>query len=490
MPTIYDPYGNVVSSQSFVKAAAQNWGDRKWEPIALNEIDKLIPQYNLAVLMSASRRMFMNNPLLKAAVRQKGSFSVGSAWDPRFLGEDKEWGRTVGEWLKDSVFPLMDSRGPNFFWTRLLRLWSYALDREGDFLILKVKPRDETDYPKIHHVPGWRMTNGETGNGEVIDKGRYKGARIRNGVIINRYDRPVAYRYLKNLQTRETIEVSTRDAWHVYNPMFFDQYRGLPDSTASLNDLRDSLQAHEWELRAQMIESGISLIEYNETGLFDPDDPANVLGGSTTHNGDEVGITHTEVDGGIMRYFRSNSGSKIESFEHKRPGNPWETFQDRTFRLALAGLNWPFSMVWKWDGLNGTSQRQELSKARQSVEDRQADLISPARWVCSHFVAAAVNRLGMFPEQDDWYRWGFSMPAKLSIDPGRESAIFEKEWQIGSANVTDRVEEKGSSLEDHYRERAHEIALRKRIAREVSEETGEDVSDGEMSQPNKPTAIQ
>ena len=85
------------------------------------------------------------------------------------------------------------------------------------------------------------------------------------------------------------------------------------------------------------------------------------------------------------------------------------------------------------------------------------------------------------PQGKDWWRWSFSTPPKLTIDDGRVTKDLETMWKIGAANLRDIVEMRGGTLEEHYKQRAKEIALRKMAKMEAEALYGVEIDDREMS---------
>ena len=218
------------------------------------------------------------------------------------------------------------------------------------------------------------------------------------------------------------------------------------------------------------------MIEYNENGGPDLDDPGNVLVGDITSG---QGLSYQTMDGGAIRYFKSNSGGKLETIKSDRPGDVWESFHDRIIRSALAGINWPYSLVWKPTG-QGPAERSEIGKAQRAVEDRQDILTYAASRMVGYAVAKA-QKQERLPQSDDWHKWEFTYPAKLTIDDGRVSKELESMWKIGARNMRDIVGMMGKSLEEHLMERAEEVALRKLAAQTASEKYGVTIEDREMA---------
>jgi hypothetical protein len=203
-------------------------------------------------------------------------------------------------------------------------------------------------------------------------------------------------------------------------------------------------------------------------------------------------MTVESMDGGTVRYFKSNSGGKVETLVNNRPGNPFLEFHDRLLKSAYAGLNWPYAFYNGHGAGGGTAQRTEIAMAQRSIEDRQDLLFYAAKRIVSYAVAKAQKR-GDLPQSADWYKWDFSTPPKLTIDDGRITKELETLWRMGAANMRDIVSMRGKTYEDHIKERAHEVALRKMAAAEATALYGVEIDDREMAmltaneQPNQTT---
>ena len=79
------------------------------------------------------------------------------------------------------------------------------------------------------------------------------------------------------------------------------------------------------------------------------------------------------------------------------------------------------------------------------------------------------------------FQWGFTKPAKISIDLGRDSKATIDAWKAGFTNQSKVISENGDDPEDAMYERAREVARRKQIAAEVGEQYGVTVTDEEMT---------
>ena len=476
MSTILNEWGTPYETHRPARAADRYTGARPYEAVELKDIGNLVPSYDRRTILSASRKLYLNDDLLKGAIEQKSMYAVGRAWLPKFTGKDTEFGKRATEWLLEEWYPIYDIRGSDYDFTTGLYNTSNGIDRDGETWELLTE--DRTGYPRIQQIPAHRIGSPYGIYGSTVTEGPYRNATLIDGIAYNRLGQPVAVAYLdENGKLKEWL--SARSLIHNFDPCWQEQGRGLPAFTGSINALRDALQSHEWERHALLMMSAIGLIEKNETGGPDFGDPATVLTGSLENTPAGAGVTVESLAGGMIKYFKANSGGGLETLKNDRPGTSWESFQDRIVRIALAGLNWPYALCWKATG-QGTAERHEISKAQRAIEDRQEILKKSARAKVGYAIAKA-QKLGMLPESPDWWRWDFTLPQKLTIDDGRVGKELVEGWKAGYVNQTDILGAYGKTLEEHLRERAEEIALRKVIAKEVGAKHGVEIEDREMA---------
>lgn len=482
---ILNEYGNpVASNRRFVDAAMRNDGSRPWMPVNLADIETLVPATDWRTIIAVSRKLYTNFGIVKGAINQKAAYSVGKAWNPVFKGEDRDWGRKASQLLRDEWYNNCDIRGSGFTFKKNLRLDSVALDRDGDYFVVLL----DNPYPMTQRIPahrvGSRYYDDFVTPGPGKNRNRYVGLMNIKGVIVNTLHRPIAYQVLGDEEENDHYIPADRMI-HVFDPDWHEATRGLPIFIHGLNDLRDSLQSHQWEQLSQLALSSISMVEYNDRGGPDDDDTRTELLGGTSEEDSAMAVT--SMLGGLIRYFKSNSGGKLEQVKQDRPGDVWESFQDRIVRGTLTGANWPYSMVWKTNDLTSVTQRAEINKAKVSVEDRQELMKTPCRrvvgWAVSKFI-----KLGRLDPNPEWWNWDFIMPPDISIDPGRDSKDMVSSYQLGAINMTGIVSARhGRGLEEHYLERADEIILKKKIADEKSTESGYEVTSEELGHiPNTP----
>lgn len=467
---LYDSFGYPVTSRGpqLLDSTRQSTDRPSWAT-ATDAIHKSVTYQDFRTQLSAARRLWANYDVLKAATAQKAMHAIGRAWEPEFRGKDIKWGEQATAWLLNEWYPICDARGENYDFKTDLFLGSQCIDRDGNTAELLTETKD--GYPQIQLIGIHRI--GVRNNARIVEKGPYKGLRIELGVITNKAGRPVAYRILGADESLDQ-DISARDLIVKFDPEWTEQALGFSAFSGSINFLRDNLQSHAWEHSAQLNASRIVMAEWNETGDLPADDPANLGRESTAASA----ATWEKAEGGTILKYKAMSGSKVEFPKSERPGDAWDSFQDRTIRMALLGMNWPYSLCWKPDGMNGTQERSEIEKARTSIRDRQ-DLLEPVAKRRVGYAISKAIKLGLLPEYpgDDiggQLMWGFSKPAEFSIDHGREDQQNRENIKLGLATVGDYLAKNGrkGTVKDHWRAKAREQAEKQIAIAEIEAEMG------------------
>lgn len=416
---LVDQFGQPISFSRFLDAAQQS-NDRPAWPTRAEGIKRAVNTFDWRTIVSASRRLFGNMGVPRGAIGQKATFATVGGWLPIYRGRNKKWGKLATQWLTEQWYPVCELRGGAFDFVTTLKIDSETIDKDGGFGVLLTKTDD--GFPLTQRLPIHRFGNRYDNLETNVTDGPYKGLKIHQGIIYNLKGRPVAYRIYEDpvnldVPASNYQDISARNLIHVYDPEWYDQGHGFPAFTFCLNDLRDMKQSKEWEQLAMLQASSIGLIEFNESGQGDPNDPAVLLNGTTPS---VSGVQTMTLEGGMYRYFRANSGSKLEALTTNRPSDTWDRFNDRLTRSALLGINWPYSLAWKTDG-GGTDKRADIALARSSVTERQGVMKPYARRIVQYAISNAMpSGIDVLPFDEDWYMWDFAMPAKLGIDDGRD----------------------------------------------------------------------
>jgi hypothetical protein len=463
-------------SQLFDAANPRETFRRPYEARTIKPITEEVSISDRLTLMSDSRKLYANLGPAKGAINEKATYAIGRSWLPRFEGEDKAWGDTARTWLLDQWYPLADIQGRDF--QTALFLLSISIDRDGD--IGGALTEYETGFPAIQLVPGHAIgtrANSIDKDG-IVAAGEYKGMRLVDGVVVNDVNRAVAYLVLgRDEKGADDYFVSARDMQLLMEPEWADQVRGLPGFSAAILDLKDLRMVQGYEKLASALCSSWALMEYNETGVADTSDPLVALGGpglrSTT--------TVAEMNGGMVKHFKANSGGKLEMLKSDRPGDAWESFMNRLIRNAMKGIGWPYELAWDIAELKGANGRMMLATAMRAVEDRQ-DLLRPFAKRAVGYACAKAIKQGILPPSADWWRWNFTMPPRMTADYGRDKAQDREDYLAGITNLTELCAERGLDVDQHIAQRAEENAKLGAVGLPVPGEPAAPVDDSDSQQ--------
>jgi hypothetical protein len=461
---IVDQYGNAVNTSRHFNRGANQWrGDRPWVPTQLGDIGDMIPPRDRLTMVAVSRLLAENWGPWRGILRQMPMYSVGKAWKPSMQTDDQDVQAEAEMVIRERFCPLAGLDGKDFS-TKLYEL-TLAMLRDGDGFYLLTEW--ETGFPAIQIIPCHRVGQRRSGKDfSVVESGPYKGMRIEDGIIFNKYGTTVAYRVLGDTED-EDMEISARSMGHVFDSDYSEGRRGYPVLAHALNDGRDGLQAHEWERLNMLARSAHTLIEHNETG--EQDDDANNHFSNAPANSDGSGVMTGSILGGTYKTVRAGSGYKLESVKHDTPGDVWESFNNRIEKKIYEGVPWPRSFGGeKGEKGGGTAERRDIMLARQTIEDLQCTLDRHARRMIGYAYQKLV-KLDRVPESADWWRWTFSKPPKITIDDGRVSKSMLEMWRAGVVSDEDLLTDMGKDHDDFYRNKFAKAADKELMFREAQE---------------------
>jgi capsid protein len=436
------------------------WGTRPQIGNYAQPLDKNINVGEWRTIVNASQKLFWNFGPAQGALQEKSTYVVGRSWLPRFEGEDKEWGRIATEWLIGQFYGVSHVNGMDF--QTALYLDSLSVDRDGDVFCLYTESRD--GYPQFQQIP-WHAV-GARDLDDVVKEGPYRGLRMHNGVILNEYGRPVAFRILGRTPA-EDRDISARNMDFIREPVAPDQTRGLPAFTSAILDLRDLMTMQDYVRQAAKLAAAIGLIEHNEAGMADMADPAYAL---QRTGPSQQGIVGEEIFGGTVRYFRANSGAKLEQLKSEVPSEATNSLMERLLRNALHGAGLPYEFFWDASKLGGASVRAMVAKVNRTVADRQ-DLIRPAAKRRVGYAVSKAIKLGILPQYrgndlGGSLKWSFTTPPQVTVDAGYANADAREAYKLGMRTLTEILAEGGRTLTDHLDEREREeVEIRTRMER-------------------------
>lgn len=467
-----------------------------WQQFRGGTDDNVRPD-DVETLCSHSRRLYANLGPLRVAIQDKAMYCVGRAWLPVFKGVDPDFKTAAQSWLIDNWYPVSNVLGPEFDFQTLLYLCSVHLDVFSEVFVYLTETEDSAagagdgGYPQIQLVPRHRVNQprltGSLGNDGALLLGPYRGYRCTAGVIKNRTGRAIAFHVLGDDPAgSQDAYVSTDNLIRLREMEMGDETRAIPATSHGINQGRSILSLIQNEQQFLELASRIAIVENNELGGLDPNDPSNALGlrpappafdaGVGAVNGSpKVAANEWQQDGGQTRYFESKSGGKITPFQFSRPGGEWLNFINFQTRGLVDAL-WPYHLVSDEGALGGANVRALTSRANRLVMDRQ-DLLRKLARRCVQYAVAKGSKIGRVPESDEWWMWDFTVPSRITVDYGRDAKAELLEIEGGILDPAEPIEARGHDYGDFLLQYYRNQALKKQVRAQVEQETGVTLED-------------
>jgi capsid protein len=336
---------------------------------------------------------------------------------------------------------ICDVRGPPFtmdVWKRSLVISAL---RDGDKGTLLTE--NTGGYPMIQSIPAHRI--GWFSSEAVVEGGEFDGARMIDGVIVNDYGRPMAYRIYDETGD-EFTDFSANDMLLTFLPDWDDQARGISALAASAFDWQDIAEARRLELLSQKLNASIGMIEENETGEADENGGLTI---PATTGTEIAGVRLEKASGGLeVRYFKAGAGQGLKPMVNDRPTANQKEFSETIIRSALNGIGWSPDFSLDPSKVGGASMRVVVAKINSTIGILQRFILSPAcRRVDGWRISKAIE-LGLLPDDPDWFKWKYQGPAKITADEKYQSSVSIEEMRSNLTSLKTEAEKRGGFWED------------------------------------------
>jgi hypothetical protein len=382
-----------------------------------------ISAYGRRTLLSLGRWMFWNIPEVQGQLLEQSNLAV-STFIPQYYGANKDWGNAGESWLTE-WHKIFDIAGPPFDYEAYVQTQVLSPLIDGDVGTLLTETPD--GYPMIQVIPAHRIYS----NDDFVEGGEFDGALLIDGCIVNEYGRVLGYRvYDDNLEAANYRDISTRDMFLSFYPLFPGQLRGVSALASSAFHHQDKAEYDRFEFLAQKACASTALIETNETG--DIDSSKQIMRDVPTWNSDNTLATPATqlLDGGTYRYFKANTNSKLEAFHYDRPGANATAFQDRKTREAFRGTEWDSFFSLNPGSVGGAPMRIIVEKINRVLEKRRRLVGKACVRVDGYGVAKAI-KIGDLPEDVDWWKWEHQGPGDVTADRKYDSDVDLQEVAQG-----------------------------------------------------------
>lgn len=419
-------YVNNYGSNTLV-AAATRTSDRKTIPMQDRDTRNNITSHGRRVLMTLARWLFWNFPAIRGAVLEQANLAVGT-FVPQFYGANRVWGNQAEEFLYEWD-KILDFNGwPYDGNTYRENLVIHSLV-DGDIYTLLTE--NQEGYPLIQTHAAHRIGS-RTSDSTVANSGWADGYALMDGVILDEFGRVQGYRYIANPYDYATqIDIPAANIFPTFYPDQCDLYRGYSGLASCIFDCQDVKETREFEKLAQKIAASIALIEKNETGEANPiSSIIKTSTASTDVDGNAQSLYQETIDGGMIRYFRANSGSGLESITANRPTADQQAFEDRIMQSAMAGMEWSKDFSLDPSKVGGAQMRVVIEKINRVLEKRQRMVAKTMRRVHGYAISKAI-KIGLLPFDPDWWKFEYQGPGELTADKKYDSDVDIAEIRAG-----------------------------------------------------------
>jgi lambda family phage portal protein len=361
----------------------------------------------------------------------------------------------------------------------LMQVAMMSMLRDGDFLFVLV--RDKDGNLKIQGIEADRL-------GDPFKV--YTSLDLIGGIHIDRdTGAPSAYdiynRSIGDFYTYQTT-IPSSQAFHLFDPLRIDQYRGISAFHTAINDCTDIYDIINFEkMAAKNASSQAGIVKRNNNNASD----LSSLTNDEDLNGNTIKLE--AIESGKISYLEPGEDI-IFPDGPSRPSGAFAEFHKILLRNICLGLGIPYSFAVDPSAMSGPTARLEMQQAGRTFRRYQKLLDDKVLRPIKNIVIADGVARGLIEENvgSRTTRGIFNFGANVSIDLGRESASAISEFKTGLRTAADIYAERGQDFESAMRQRAIEAKLIKDLAEKygVAPETISDIVTPTPPQPQQPPA--
>ena len=359
----------------------------------------------------------------------------------------------------------------------LMQVAVMSMLRDGDFLFVLV--RDSNGDLKIQGIEADRL-------GDPFKV--YTSLELIGGIHIDRNTgAPTAYdiynRSIGDFYSYQ-ITIPSSQAFHLFDPLRIDQYRGVSAFHTAINDATDIHELTSFEKMAAKVASSQSgIVKRNNNNAAD----LSTLSTEEDISGNQIKLE--TIESGKISYLEPGEDIIFPNGP-SRPSGAFIEFHKVLMRNICLGLGIPYSFAVDPSAMSGPTARLEMQQAGRTFK-RYQNLLNDKvlRPIKNIVIADAVARgLIQTSEGGKTARGIFNFGANVSIDLGRESASAIAEFKSGLRTGSDIYAERGADWEASMRQRAIEAKAIQDLAKEygVPAETISDVVPPAKPEPMMP----
>ena len=443
-------------------------------PSALSGAEDYRSNYDRVELMKRARDLADNvglvrSLLLKFAGHVAGSISYQARTQNPQINSDVEayW----AEWWDKCDISTRHTG------STLMQVAVMSMLRDGDFLFVLV--RDADGNLKIQGIEADRL-------GDPFKV--YTSLELIGGIHIDRTTgAPTAYdiynRSIGDFYTYQ-LTIPSSQAFHLFDPLRIDQYRGVSAFHTAINDATDIYDIINYEKMAAKVASSQSgIVKRNNNNAAD----LSTLSNDEDLSGNAIKLE--TIESGKISYLEPGEDIIFPNGP-SRPSGAFAEFHKILLRNICLGLGIPYSFAVDPSQMSGPTARLEMQQAGRTFRRYQNLLNDKVLRPIKNIVLADAVARGLISgtEGTRTTKGIFNFGANVSIDLGRESASAISEFKTGLRTAADIYAERGQDFESAMRQRAIEAKLIKDLAEQyqIDPQTISDVVPPAKPEPQMP----
>jgi len=336
----------------------------------------------------------------------------------------------------------------------LMQVAIMSMLRDGDFLFAMVRAGDEL---KLQGIEADRL-------GDPFKV--YTSLELIGGIHIDRNTgAPSAYdiynRSIGDFYTYQAT-IPAAQAFHLFDPLRIDQYRGITAFHTAINDQQDIREIENSEkMAAKYASMQAAVIRRNNNN------PADLSTLTTDDNFNGQQIKLESVEAGKVSYLEPGEDIVFPDGP-SRPSGAFAEFHKILLRNICMGLGIPYSFAVDPSAMSGPTARLEMQQAGRTFRRYQKLLDDKVLKPLKNVVIADGIARGLIQNRvgGQSTKGIFNFGANVSIDLGRESQSAIAEFKTGLRTAADIYAERGLDFESSLRQRAQEARFIKELSNE------------------------
>lgn len=446
--------------------------------------DRLVGEMDRTRIRQVCLDLRRNNPIVAAAVQRFADNVVGNEIMPQAHTSDEAWNDQAENWWREWC-KAADSR-QRITLPEMTRLVVETRLVTGDMGFVL------TDGGQLQAIEGERIMTPASFSTDP---------NVRDGIRVDaKQNIPVSY-YVFSRDDKGTLDAASKnyteirreDFVYVGNVFRFDQVRALPDLTPAVDTLR------------QLDKLTFSTLEKAELDAMHAWFVATPGGGMNM--GPRKGFGGNSVGSALYEKFEPGQnyygapGEEPKSLASNTPNSQYDSFVRSTLRMIGSALGIPYEFL-MLDFSTGSfaSQRVALLQTHRRFSSYQNWLVNRFLQRVWNWRIAKAIKAGQLPQApvdsrgiSEWYKVDWIFPEFGWTDPHREAQGQLMEYRMSTNTLSMMAKAKGRDPGDMLREKAGDIALADKVAKEINAANGTTLTWRDLievaSLPGNPTQV-